>query len=341
MLKPRAKANRDTKANRLGSLLGFVVSGLLVFLAIWLVVNRQYVVDAVSVWMYAPSSEVEQLANATGFTSSGKFFFYATRPAIESQADFNRSCPRKETSSPILGCYTADSRIYIYNVTDEKLNGIQEVTAAHEMLHAVWARMSTAERATLESQLKSAYAQLNDTALKQRMDYYQRTEPREFTNELHSILGTEVSSLNSSLESYYSRFFNRSTVLAAHDKYSSVYDELYNRANELTEKMTTLASSIQTGQKAYEVKADAYTNDVTAFNQRASSGQFSSQSEFLSERSVLIARLDALNAERDAINADITTYNSYYAEYNSIASQIEGLNSSLDSLKKIEAPSAV
>lgn len=341
MLKPKTRASDETKTNHIGSVLGFVVSGLLVVLSIWLFVNRQYVIDAVSVWTYSPSSDIEQLASAAGFTTRGRFTFYATRPEVESQADFNKSCPRRETSNPILGCYTTDSRIFIYNVTNEELDGIEQVTAAHETLHAIWARMDETERATLETQLKSAYAKLNDADLKQRMDYYQRTEPGEFTNELHSILGTEVSNLDPSLENYYNQYFNRATVLAAHDKYSSIYSNLYNRANELSEKMTTLASSIQANQKAYEAKATAYSADVATFNQRASSGQFSSQSEFLAERSGLVSRLNTLNTERDAINTDITTYNSYYGEYQSIASQIEMLNSSIDSFKKIEAPSSV
>ena len=35
----------------------------------------------------------------------------------------------------VLGCY-ANREISIFNVTDQRLDGIREVTAAHEMLHA-------------------------------------------------------------------------------------------------------------------------------------------------------------------------------------------------------------
>ncbi len=46
----------------------------------------------------------------------------------------------------ILGCYNPSSRdIYIYNVTNSELDGVKEVTAAHEMLHAAWERLSESE----------------------------------------------------------------------------------------------------------------------------------------------------------------------------------------------------
>ena len=338
MLKPKEKNNHRSKRR---SLVGFVVSGLLVLVSVWLVVNRQYVVDVASVWLYTPSSQIATLADQTGLTDKGKFYFYATQPLLESQADFNSHCPRQEKNSPILGCYTSDSRIYLYGVTNEQLNGIEEVTAAHEVLHAVWARTSTHDRSVLETKLKAAYDKIDDANLKSRMSYYQRTEPGEFTNELHSILGTEFSNLPDELETYYGQFFRRASVLANHSNYSDTYNRLYSRADELNKKMTALAATIQSDQQAYETKASVYAADVASFNKRAAAGQFSSQSTFAAERQALVARLDALNSERDTINTAISTYNTYSKEYSSIASQIEGLNSSIDSFKNIEAPSSV
>ena len=330
----------NTRTNRAGSLIAFILSGLFIAAAGWIFFNRQYALDQLSVWSYTPSSAVQAIDQKVKLTSKGQFIFYATKPAVETQATFNKECPRQEAGSPILGCYTNDDHIYIYNLTNQKLAGIEEVTATHEMLHAVWYRTSAADKATLETELRAAYAKINDADIKQRMEYYQRTEPGEFANELHSILGTEVSSLGEPLESYYSKYFDRSAVLALHAQYKAVYTALYNRADTLYSQMDSLASSIQTRSAAYESAVKQYISDVNSFNAKATSGGFSSQSQFNTTRAELVARSSALDAERQSINTDIATYNNYYNEYQDIAKQIEVLNQSLDSFNQVQqAPS--
>lgn len=330
----------NTKTNRAGAVAAFIVSALFIAAAAWLFLNRQYAMDQVSVWTYEPSEAVVSIGEKVEFTDKGKFIFYATKPELESQETFNKECPRQETGSPILGCYTTDDRIYVYNLTNDQLQGMEEVTAAHEMLHAVWYRTSPSEREKLTTELQAAYNKFDNKELKDRMDYYQRTEPGEFANELHSILGSEIGSLSEPLESYYSQFFNRATVLKLHDQYSGVYKALYDRADVLFADMQALATTIETKSSAYDAAAKQLSADISSFNTRAQSGAFTSQSQFNAERNALIRRTTALDAQRSAINNDIATYNGYYNEYQDIAKQIEVLNNSVDSFKQVEeAPS--
>lgn len=330
----------NTRTSRAGSLIAFVLSGLFIVASAWILLNRQFVLDQIAVWSYEPSSAVSTIDSKVQFTDKGRFVFFATKPSVDAQATFNKVCPRQEAGSPILGCYTNEDRIYIYDLTNEQLSGIEEVTAAHEMLHAVWYRMSAEERENLEKDLKSAYEKVNNNELTERMQYYERTEPGEFYNELHSILGTEVESLGEPLESYYAQFFNRNAVLKLHDQYNGLYTSLNERAEELYAEMEALASSIQSRSTAYELAVKQYVADVDSFNARANNGSFSSESQFANERSQLIARSGALDNDRQAINDDIAKYNIYYNEYQNIADQIEVLNESLDSFNQIEqAPS--
>ncbi len=330
----------NKKTNRVGSIVTFVVSALLIVSALWLYFNRQFVIDTITVWSYQPSETIQAIQSNAEFTDKGRFVFYATQPALEQQDAFNRECPRQEERSPILGCYTNDDRIYIYDLTNERLDGMEEVTAAHEMLHAVWRRMSDAEREKIAAELQTAYEKTDNAALKDRMAYYERTEPGELHNELHSILGTEIASLGEPLESYYGKYFDRSTVLALHAKYSSVYNGLYDRASELYSQMESLASSIESRSAEYQTAVRQYTADIQSFNTRANNGSFSSQNQFNRERAVLVARSAVLNNQRQAVNASITTYNKYYSEYQDIAKQIEVLNESIDSFHQIDqAPS--
>lgn len=324
------------KASRLRSSLAFVASGAIVVLALVLFLQRQYIADQVSVWSYTPSSAISAISDSTALTPRGKFLFYATKPSIEGQAEFNVLCPRQEVGSPILGCYTSVGRIYIYDITNEKLRGMEEVTAVHEMLHAAWARLNDTEKQKLGVELRAAYDKQANAELKSRMQYYERTEPGEFINELHSILGTEVADLGEPLESYYAQLFNRSKVLSLHEQYYAVYQELYGRADTLYKEMQTLSTEIQTRSAAYDAAADTLASDIQAFNTRAQSGSFTSIAQFNQERAALVARSNTLDAQRETINQTIAQYTTKYEEYRTIAGQIEVLNDSIDSFKQIE-----
>ncbi len=326
----------STKTSRLGSVVAFVLSGIFIVAAIWLFLNRQQVLDQITVWGYEPTSQIQTIDQRVAFTDKGRFVFYATRPEVEDQQAFNTKCPRQEAGSPILGCYTTTDRIYIYDLTNNKLDGMEEVTAAHEMLHAVWYRTSAEEREKLTAQLEGAYQKLDIPALTTRMEYYQRTEPGEFANELHSILGTEVASLGEPLESYYAQYFDRGVVLGLHQQYSDVYLALHERADELFANMETLSNTIKTQSDQYESAANQLSSDINAFNARAQNGTFSSQAQFNAERAALIRRSNALEADRQALNASIETYNVYYNEYQEISKQVETLNASIDSYSEIE-----
>lgn len=330
----------NTRTSGSGSIAAFIISAVLVVLATWVFLNRQLVLDQLSVWSFQPTEEVITISKSVQFTDKGRFIFYATAPTVESQGSFNKKCPRQEPGSPILGCYTSDDRIYIYDITNENLKGMEEVTAAHEMLHAVWVRTSEADKQKLSKELREEYRKIDNSELKKRMEYYQRTEPGEFANELHSILGTEIEPLSDSLRSYYEQFFDRSTVLALHKQYNTVYKGLYSRADELYSRMETLSVTIQGRSRNYDVAVSQLSADIASFNRRANSNGFATQGQFNAERNALIARTGQLDSQRQAINSDINQYNEYYDEYQNIAKQIEVLDNSIDSFKQIDqAPS--
>ena len=329
-----------SKTNRLKSGIAFSLSILVIGFAGWLFLNRQFVLDQVSVWNYQPSASVESLDNRVKFTDKGLFTFYATKPVLAEPGEFNGSCPRQEAGSPILGCYTSADRIFVFNVANEQLDGMKEVTAAHEMLHAVWYRMSASEQKRIGALLTAAYDKTANAELKERMAYYQRTEPEAITNELHSILGTEVGNLGSELEDYYGQYFeNRQIILDLHAKYNDVYKALYSRADSLYSQMDTLSKSIDSRSAAYDTDVTKLSQDISRFNARANSGDFDSVSQFNAEKAVLVSRSNRLEAQRTAIYTDIDKYNKLYEEYKTLASQIELLNNSVDSFKSLgEAP---
>lgn len=326
-----------SKSNKVWTSIAFVLSIITIGLAILLFFNRQYALDQFSVWSYQPTVSVQELNEKVQFTDRGTFTFYATKPVIASPSEFNTKCPRQEAGSPILGCYTSEDRIYVFDITNAQLDGMKEVTAAHEMLHAVWVRLDQAEKERIGKLLTVAYEKSASADLRERMAYYERTEPGEITNELHSILGTEVDELGDDLETYYAKYFkDRQVILDMHAKYDAVYKQLNNRAEELYAEMQNQSASIQSRSTQYDNDVAQLSSDITTFNSRANNGDFSTISQFNRERAALVARSAALDAERNAINNAIASYNVLYEEYQEISSQIEVLNNSIDSFKSLD-----
>src|SRR5690606_30968127 len=130
---------------------------LILILAAVMFLNRQFLSDSLVSFFFEPTPAVKAIEQRVGFTADGKRIFYATQPELSNANSFNAQCPRQEFQSPIIGCYTSDDRLYIYNVETKELDGIEEVTAAHEMLHAAWARLSDDERSRLSDLLEVAY----------------------------------------------------------------------------------------------------------------------------------------------------------------------------------------
>lgn len=326
----------NTRSNSRQKITSFIISGLILVTALLVFFNRQAIQDQITVWSYTPSTETQQLAARTGLTGRGEHLFYASKASVADQAAFNEHCPRKESKSPIVGCFTANHVIYVYNITDERLNGIQEVTAAHELLHAVWVRMSEPQQQELKKDLEAAVSTVQSESLKERLAYYQRTEPDLYLSELHSIVGTEITQVSESLEQYYRQYFDRNKVLAFYAQYSSAFDTAVQQSKNLSMELEALSESISERQAVYEKTVAQLSSDITTFNEKAArEGGFTSMQEFNTERNALDVRVRSVRSEADSINAQVTTYNEKYELYRQVAEQIQQLNTSLDSMKDV------
>lgn len=331
----------DKKHSIKRTVFGGIFSFAILAFAAFVLLNQQYVKDQITYWSFEPTQNVQALESTIDFTPKGKFYFYAQQPQIDGSEAFNTSCQRQEVGNPILGCYVT-GRIYVYDVTNEQLDGIEEVTAAHETLHAVWDRMSESEQAKLGALLEAEYAKLGDnTDLVQRMEYYKRTEPGQLDNELHSILGSEIQNLSPALEAHYAQFFvDRQKIVDFHTKYATVFSTLKNQSDALYAELTTLGAAIEARSARYDADVTQLSADISAFNARADNGSFSSISQFNSERAALLNRSNKLEAERASIGVDIDSYNAKYKEYQKVSSAIEALNKSIDSINDLQpAPS--
>lgn len=317
--------------NSKGLLVRLLISLVLLGLAAAVFLNRQAVIDNYMVWQYKPSAPIEAIADRTKLTDKGRFYFYASHPELNSREAFNNACTAKNSEqSVVLGCYAA-MRIYVFNIDNPKLDGMKEVTAAHEMLHAAYDRLSPDERDRVDGLVEAQLHKLTDERILSLVREYDKTEPGERLNELHSILGTEVAQLSPELETYYQQYFkDRGAVVALAMSYGSVFDELRSRMDALLAELTMLADRIERRNAEYTASAKQLNNDIESFNVRARSGRMSRE-EFDSERTTLEALQKDLQVFYDSIKADIALYDTKRSELEAINAESDVLNRSIDS----------
>lgn len=304
---------------------------IIVWVVVAVILNRQYIIDKYNAWEFKPSPEIAQIANDVGLNENGRFYYFASRPELDFAKEFNGECRSREQGNAILGCYK-NQRIYIYNVNDERLNGLKEVTAAHEMLHAAYERLPESDKKAVTTLLEKEYRKNSDAEFSKRMDYYKRNQPGEEYNELHSIIGTEFADISPQLEDYYKRYFNnRSQVVALHSKYSDKFKELKQGSASLRKELENLSISINNASLKYNRDISNLNSEINTFNSRAKNGDFSSQEDFLNERRYLIKSTRKLEQDRANINRYIGQYESKRIEYNKLVDESNSMYKAMDS----------
>ena len=288
---------------------------------------------------FTPSSAVASIEQDIALTETGRRIFRATQPVIESGSQFNAHCQSTERTAAILGCYYRD-RIYIFDVQNDELTSAEPVTAAHELLHAAYARLSVFEKPQIDAMIKRAYAKVkDDPTIQSAMEYYSQAEPGAELDELHSILGTTIANLDSDLENYYARYFtNRSRIVTQNQTYTEVFERVNQQAEAIQARITAAETQIKRDVETYQTDLLQLNSDIASFNQRANSGEFSSQADFAVARSALQNRIQALNTRQTALNARIAAYNDDVAELNRLAVKAQQLNQSING---VAAPTGV
>jgi len=275
-------------------MLGLVVASVLA------VVHRQEVIDWWRLSQYKPSAEVLALAESDTMQNRGRDLFYISDPKVEDSGSFNQHCSNHGEQSIVLGCYTAQ-RIFLYNVTDARLSGVKEVTAAHEMLHAAYERLSHGDKQHVNAMLEPIIKNMQDPRILDLIKLYNQQEPGELYNEMHSILGTEYAGLSPELEDYYKQYFaGRQKIV----NYSQQYEALLSQS-----KANIALFDVRLG----NLKTQIDQNNATLQQK---------QQDLQTESS----RLNQLRAQDpQAYNQAVPSYNAQVREFNSLVEQTKSL----------------
>jgi hypothetical protein len=302
----------------------------IVIVAAGLLTNETRLLDWYHLRGYVPPSNVAKLADDTSMSPYARHMFYLNKPQIlSSVTSFRRYCPENQDTI-VLGCYhSGENGIYVYNVPDPSLAGVQQVTAAHEVLHAAYARLSSHDRAVVDSELMDYFQHgLTDSNVKADIKIYQQTEPSSVTDEMHSLFGTEIANLPAPLQSYYGRYFtSRSKIVAYQQQYQDQFTKRQATIMADDKQLNDLKISIKIDQDGIDSQLAIINSDRARINSYAASNQNASYN----------AAIPAFNSEIDDYNAavqklkdQIDGYNQLVAARNLVAGQLTTLDNALD-----------
>lgn len=332
---------RSSRARVIG-IASVILAALLVSGAGIAYANRQHIQDLIAANQFTPTSDLQNVMDRVKFTGTADTIFRASQPTLDATQGFTEQCAEviHRESDQVVGCFTG-SNIHLFQISDQRLDGMVEVTAAHELLHAAFIRLSPAERATLTADLRREYERLSKTQpeLTERMSVYADLDEAAFANELHSVLGTEVADLSPKLESHYAKYFSsRSRVLALFDQYHSYFSELDAQRTQLRDQLEILGPAITNRSAAYEAALAAYNSDVERFTAR------NERFEFSGDAGQFYAIRDELNARRERLEVDRIDLNAQISHYNELREQLLGLDATaeelIDSISSQSAPPA-
>lgn len=292
--------------------LAISITLLALFATLWW--NRWSLYDSYRLRNYNPPTKIVQLADDIKASDYGRKLFYVYHPELNDKQSFNENCRGGERTI-VLGCYVDGAGIYLYNVTEPRLEGVVQVTSAHEMLHAAYGRLRASEKIRIGNLLEESYADLKDERIRASIEDY-RKNGADITNELHSILGTEVRNLPPELEQYYKQyFFDRAKTVAYSEKYEQAFTQRQKQVADADNRLTSLKKEIESEQQKLIVlkqnldnerqeldnllqrqKYEAYNAGVPRFNQNVNN--YNTKVRFIGS---LIDKYNLLVAERNTI----------------------------------------
>jgi uncharacterized protein YukE len=281
--------------------------------------HAQAVEDWIRLRGYNPPVKIASLAGEDSMTGYARHVFYVNHPVI---TDVLNGCNQSEQTI-VLGCYHgAQTGIEIKNVADSRLNGVEEVTAGHEMLHAAYDRLSSDEKQRVNSMLLDYYNHdLKDQRIIDTMNSYKKTEPNDFVNEMHSVFGTEIISLPSGLENYYKKYFtDRSKVTTFAANYEGEFTDRRAQIDADDAQLANLRARVRVEEQSLQTQLSSLQADRSHVENSNSGAAIAAYN----------SRVAAYNAGVRKLDSDIKVFNDLVEQRNTLAAELKSLQTSLE-----------
>jgi len=270
----------------------------------------------------AKQEEVIELARESSMSRRARELYAANNPAIEEKGAFASDCPLPEADEAfVLGCYDSFTHaIAVLRIDRVDIIGGMPVTAAHEMLHAANDGLTPRKREQVDTMVDEFVFTTPQPQLADSLSLYSESER---SDELHSILGTEIRTLSPDLERYYARYFDdRSVVVTLSEGFARVFDDLENRYDQLDTELNALEGQIE----SVESQAVAAGNEADRLSAEIDSLLAQGR---IDESNALVG---PQNAAVDRANSLVGQYNALVSQYNAKVSELNAIAESLGEL---------
>ena len=293
-------------------------------------VFRQELLDQIKLYNYTAPAAIVDLANQNGFQPDARRVFYVNHPMLQDKTTFTSACPNGGGEKTIiLGCYHGNQNgIFLLKVSDSRLNGVTQVTAAHEVLHAAYDRLSNSERKELDTMLLDYYRkELKDQRIIDTIEGYKKSEPLDVVNEMHSIFGTEIAKLPPALEKHYQQYFiDRSKVIGYANQYQNEFTSRQAAIKEDDVQLAIVKQRIEAG----EVNLTAQQSQITSRQQQLVALRRSGDTAgYNAGVPGYNAAIDSYNSQVRQVQSLVAQYNQLVAARNELAAQISELSNAL------------
>ena len=226
---------------------------------------------------FTPSAEMKGLIDGINLTDRARNILYASSPQLKDKTAFNGVCGHDgDPDAFIAGCYyqkNGNEYIDIYNAGADAsslqvalydYNDSKMVTLTHEMLHAVHARLNSADLEWINRELDMIYS--SNTELRDELKNYPESEKYD---ELYTRSATEVYALPNKLEKHYGQFFNdRQSIVKKYKDNKKQIEEMLAKADEIMVRIKGQESKINSTSTVWEYKSavEEYNKLVEVYN---------------------------------------------------------------------------
>lgn len=313
--------------------ISLLFSASLMLLVVFAWSQRDALFDMWRLRGYTAPAEIVKIADETTMSPDARRLFYVYRPELNDKTEFNANCSGSEQTI-VLGCYIKHQGIYLYDVSDARLSGVVEVTAAHEMLHAQYDRLSKKEKARIDNLTAQVAATITDERFKKTIENYRNKDSNVVPNELHSILATEVRTLPQELEAYYARYFNkRSEIVDMAEAYKQAFTDRENEVASIDAKLAALKAQIDSLNQALETQQSDLKVQYNELQSQRQSGNTEAYNQGVPAYNQAVNDYNAAVRRQRSLVAE---YNQLVEERNNLATEENELIQALDSRETIE-----
>lgn len=308
----------------LAILVAIVVAGLFAWQNKWAIHDR---------WVarsYVATADSTEVLNNLSLTDQGELVYRASLTEVDDKSKFRSRCPVEEyEEANVLGCYSA-RRIYVLKVDEPRLNGVEEVTAAHELLHAKFERMNEGQKDELTTLLTRLRPEVDDSETNNLIESYRSKlgDSEELYNEMFAVYGTQLEKVGKELEEIYAEYFrDRKSIVAKYKSYSSEFTKIQNKLNQYDSRLAELRGQKDDLEAEAQDLNDQLNQEKTELD-NLSSGDSAEQYQVAAES--YNNKVREYNSIVEQIRDIINEYNSIVDERNSLALSAKNLQDQLN-----------